>query len=168
MTKSDIFKLDGKICLVTGASRGIGESIAKLLAQWGRTDEALQHLDDARLDENDPHVAAGEVRALDKKGDHEAALARLEPFLDAATPNPAIALAFARICRHVDRCEQAAALLIFISVPINSGNDLDPVIIYAMSKFANITVHFMYMAQSVEHYIALNLIAGIANANPSK
>jgi len=33
--KTELFNLDGKIALVTGASRGIGESIAKLLAQQG-------------------------------------------------------------------------------------------------------------------------------------
>jgi len=35
MSKSNLFDLTGKIALVTGASRGIGESIAKLLAQYG-------------------------------------------------------------------------------------------------------------------------------------
>ncbi|MEZ2746399.1 SDR family oxidoreductase [Halopseudomonas bauzanensis] len=35
MQKTQLFDLDGKIALVTGASRGIGETIAKLLAQQG-------------------------------------------------------------------------------------------------------------------------------------
>jgi len=35
MTKTDLFDLDGKIAFVSGASRGIGESIAHLLARQG-------------------------------------------------------------------------------------------------------------------------------------
>ena len=35
MPRTQLFDLDGKIAFVSGASRGIGEAIAKLLAQQG-------------------------------------------------------------------------------------------------------------------------------------
>ncbi|MDQ3269441.1 MAG: glucose 1-dehydrogenase [Pseudomonadota bacterium] len=35
MTQTELFHLDGKAALVTGASRGIGEAVARLLASWG-------------------------------------------------------------------------------------------------------------------------------------
>ena len=54
MTKTTLFDLDGKIAFVSGASRGIGEAIARLLAQQGahvivssRTIEGCQTVADA-------------------------------------------------------------------------------------------------------------------------
>ncbi|WP_268796611.1 SDR family oxidoreductase [Pseudomonas huanghezhanensis] len=54
MPKTHLFDLDGKIAFVSGASRGIGEAIAKLLAQQGahvivssRRIEGCQHVADA-------------------------------------------------------------------------------------------------------------------------
>ncbi|MBM9539220.1 SDR family NAD(P)-dependent oxidoreductase, partial [Desulfobulbus alkaliphilus] len=35
MSRTQLFDLDGKIAFVSGASRGIGEAIARLLAQQG-------------------------------------------------------------------------------------------------------------------------------------
>jgi len=54
MSKTQLFDLDGKIAFVSGASRGIGEAIAKLLAQQGahvivssRKIDGCQHVADA-------------------------------------------------------------------------------------------------------------------------
>lgn len=54
MSKTPLFDLDGKIAFVSGASRGIGEAIARLLAQQGahvivssRRIDGCQHVADA-------------------------------------------------------------------------------------------------------------------------
>jgi NAD(P)-dependent dehydrogenase (short-subunit alcohol dehydrogenase family) len=54
MSRTQLFDLDGKIALVSGASRGIGEAIARLLARQGahvivssRKVESCQHVADA-------------------------------------------------------------------------------------------------------------------------
>jgi len=50
MSKTQLFDLDGKIAFVSGASRGIGEAIAHLLAQQGAVDiVACRKLDDCQV-----------------------------------------------------------------------------------------------------------------------
>ena len=65
MSKTQLFDLDGKIAFVSGASRGIGEAIAKLLAQQGahvivssRKLEGCQHVADAII------AAGGKATAI--------------------------------------------------------------------------------------------------------
>ncbi len=65
MSKTHLFDLDGKIAFVSGASRGIGEAIAKLLAQQGahvivssRKLEGCQHVADAII------AAGGKATAM--------------------------------------------------------------------------------------------------------
>lgn len=59
MQKTQLFDLDGKIALVTGASRGIGESIAKLLAQQGAHVIVTSRKIDGCQEVADAIVAAG-------------------------------------------------------------------------------------------------------------
>lgn len=65
MSKTHLFDLDGKIAFVSGASRGIGEAIAKLLAQQGahvivssRKIDGCQHVADAII------AAGGKATAI--------------------------------------------------------------------------------------------------------
>src|SRR5689334_24906913 len=57
MSKTQLFDLDGKIAFVSGASRGIGEAIARLLAEQG----AHVIVSSRKLDECE-HVAT-DIRA---------------------------------------------------------------------------------------------------------
>ena len=68
MSKTQLFDLDGKIAFVSGASRGIGEAIAKLLAQQGahvivssRKLDGCQHVADAIIAEGGKAYKTSEV-----------------------------------------------------------------------------------------------------------
>ena len=62
---TNLFDLTGKIALVTGASRGIGESIAKLLGEQGaHVIVSSRKLDDCQIVANTIIAAGGSAEAL--------------------------------------------------------------------------------------------------------
>ncbi|PKL39029.1 MAG: short-chain dehydrogenase [Spirochaetae bacterium HGW-Spirochaetae-1] len=94
------FKLDGKVALVTGASRGIGESIARTLAAYGaevilvsRKIESLQQVADSIISEGGKAVPmachVGENVQIEKLyKDIEAKYGRLDILVNNAATNP--------------------------------------------------------------------------------
>jgi gluconate 5-dehydrogenase len=81
MTGTDLFRLDGRIAMVTGASRGLGRAIALAYAQAGAT-VILSASDRERLED-----AAAEIRAAGGTADIEAFNLADLAAAEAAVPN---------------------------------------------------------------------------------
>ena len=100
MSKTQLFDLDGKIAFVSGASRGIGEAIAKLLAQQGahvivssRRLEGCQPVADAIIAEGGKATAIachiGEIEQIIHTFTHiREAFGRLDILVNNAATNP--------------------------------------------------------------------------------
>ena len=100
MSKTQLFDLDGKIAFVSGASRGIGEAIAKLLAQQGahvivssRRLEGCQPVADAIIAEGGKASAIachiGEMEQIIHTFTHiREAFGRLDILVNNAATNP--------------------------------------------------------------------------------
>ena len=87
-------------------------AMAHALNREGQFEEALAWFERVREREPEhPGVAVGLAVMHERKGDFEAAFRAVEPLLGTAQDRPEVAVVFARIARHLDRHEEAVAML---------------------------------------------------------
>jgi tetratricopeptide (TPR) repeat protein len=87
-------------------------NVGSILIELGQLDEALASFRRAlQFDPGFIKARVGEVRVCERQGDYKQAYAHLQPLLDAGEENTDVALVFASLCRHVQRCDDAIAML---------------------------------------------------------
>lgn len=87
-------------------------NMGSFLMERGQLDEALVSFRRAlQLDPDFLRARVGEARVFERQGDFDQAYAFLQPLLEIGEGNTDVALAFAALCRHVQRCDDAIAML---------------------------------------------------------
>jgi len=86
----------------------IHANLGTVLLQMDRYDEARDSYGRAlELKPDFPRAVAGMANVLEKQGKFEQAFAVVQPYLEENKEDGNIALAFASLCRHLGRCEEA-------------------------------------------------------------
>jgi tetratricopeptide (TPR) repeat protein len=87
-------------------------NMGTVLLDTGQYDAALSHYREAqRLDPENRKARIGEASVYERQGDIERATSLIQPMLDTPPVDADAALAFAAMCRPLDRCPEAVALL---------------------------------------------------------
>jgi tetratricopeptide (TPR) repeat protein len=87
-------------------------NVGSILIELGQLDEALASFRRAlQFDPGFIKARVGEVRIFERQGDYKQAYAHLQPLLDAGEESTDVALVFASLCRYVQRCDDAIAML---------------------------------------------------------
>jgi tetratricopeptide (TPR) repeat protein len=87
-------------------------NIGELLIADSRLDEALASFQQAlQIDPSHIKSRVGEIKVFDRFGDFERAFARLQPLLSGDSVPALAALAYASLCRHIGRCDDAITMM---------------------------------------------------------
>jgi tetratricopeptide (TPR) repeat protein len=87
-------------------------NLGKALIRLGRIDEAVSNLQEAlRLKPGFVQAAACIVAAYEMGGDYQKAGEHLAPLIEKFPDDPAVALSFARLCKHTGRCRESTAMM---------------------------------------------------------